>query len=60
MRYLKGTAEYGLLYGGSGNEGNILVGYVNSDFVGDLDKRRSITGYLFTLEGCTVNWKATL
>ena len=30
------------------------------DFVGDLDKMRSQTGFLFTLGGCTVNWKATL
>ncbi|KAH9754460.1 hypothetical protein KPL71_015451 [Citrus sinensis] len=60
MRYLRGTTEYGLLYGGTGNKENILVGYVDSDFAGDLDKRRSLTGYLFTLGGCTVNWKATL
>ncbi|KAH9706111.1 hypothetical protein KPL70_012113 [Citrus sinensis] len=60
MRYLRGTAEYGLLYVGSGDEGNIQVGYVDSDFVRDLDKRRSLTGYSFTLGGCTVNWKATL
>ncbi|KAL9436402.1 hypothetical protein AB3S75_022452 [Citrus x aurantiifolia] len=60
MKYLRGTTEYGLLYGGTKNKGNILVGYVDSDFAGDLDKRRSLTGYLFTLGGCTVNWKATL
>ena len=33
MRYLRGTTEYGLLYGGSGNEGNILVGYIDMTFV---------------------------
>ncbi|KAH9678917.1 hypothetical protein KPL71_025907 [Citrus sinensis] len=27
---------------------------------GDLDRRRSLTGYLFTLNNCTVNWKAQL
>ena len=26
MRYLRGTTEYGLLYGGIENKGNILVG----------------------------------
>ncbi|KAH9658994.1 hypothetical protein KPL70_023693 [Citrus sinensis] len=41
-------------------EGHKLVGYVDSDFPGDLDKMRSQTGFLFTLGGCTVNWKATL
>ncbi|KAH9658076.1 Integrase catalytic domain-containing protein [Citrus sinensis] len=60
MRYLKGTMEFGLLYGGLKQEGHQLVGYVDSDFAGDLDKRRSQTGFIFTLGGCTVNWKATL
>ena len=36
------------------------MGYVDSDFAGDLDKRRSQTGFVFILGGCTVNWKATL
>ena len=37
-----------------------LLGYVDSDYAGDLDRRRSLTGYLFMLNGCAVNWKATL
>ncbi|KAH9656842.1 Integrase catalytic domain-containing protein [Citrus sinensis] len=60
IRYLKGTLEVGLVYGGEGKNGHTLIGYVDADFAGDLDKRRSQTWYLFTLEGCTVNWKATL
>ncbi|KAH9767170.1 hypothetical protein KPL71_011175 [Citrus sinensis] len=60
MRYLKSTMEFGLLYGGLKQEGHKLVGYVDSDFAGDLDKRRSQTCFIFTLGGCTVNWKATL
>ncbi|KAH9678410.1 hypothetical protein KPL71_025698 [Citrus sinensis] len=60
MRNLKGTMEFGLLYGGLKQEGHKLVGYVDSDFAGDLDKMRSQTGFIFTLGGCTVNWKATL
>ena len=35
------TMEFGLLYGGLKQEGHKLVGYVDSDFTGDLDKRRS-------------------
>ena len=27
---------------------------------GDLDKRRSLTGYVFTIGGCAISWKATL
>ena len=55
MRYLKGTLEVGLVYGGEDKKGHTLIGYVDADFAGDLDKRRSQTGYLFTLEGCTVS-----
>jgi hypothetical protein len=33
---------------------------VDSDFVADLDKRRFLTGYVFTAGGCVVSWKATL
>ena len=37
-----------------------LVGFVDSNFVGDRDKRRSLTGYLFSIGGCAVSWKSTL
>ncbi|GKV31442.1 hypothetical protein SLEP1_g40128 [Rubroshorea leprosula] len=36
------------------------VEFVDSDFAGDLDKRRSTTRYVFTLSGCAISWKATL
>ena len=37
-----------------------LVGYTDSDYGGDLIKRRSLTCYIFTLYGCAISWKATL
>lgn len=57
FRYLRGTSDACLQFGSSG-EG--LVGYVDSDYAGDLDKRRSLTGYVFTIGGCAVSWKASL
>ena len=57
FRYIKGTADACLKFGKTG-EG--LVGYVDSDYAADLDKRRSLTGYVFTVGGCAVSWKATL
>ena len=39
---------------------NGVIGYVDFDFAGDLDKRRSLVGYVFTIEGYAINWKATL
>ncbi|KAH9781301.1 hypothetical protein KPL71_008412 [Citrus sinensis] len=60
LRYLKGTQEYGLVYGKLARKVAGLCGYVDSDYAGDLDKRRSLTGYLFFLDGCLVNWKVSL
>ncbi|KAH9685060.1 hypothetical protein KPL70_013801 [Citrus sinensis] len=61
LRYLNGTLDYGLLYG-NGRETNEagLWGYVDSDYAGDLDIRRSQTGYMFMLNGCLISWKASL
>ena len=58
--YLNGITTYGLMYGGQRQDDSHIVGYVDSDYAGDLDRRRSLTGYLFTFNNCTVNWKAQL
>uniref|UniRef100_A0A3Q7IDN0 Reverse transcriptase Ty1/copia-type domain-containing protein n=1 Tax=Solanum lycopersicum TaxID=4081 RepID=A0A3Q7IDN0_SOLLC len=38
----------------------LVTGYFDSDYAGDVDTRRSMTGYVFTLGGSVVSWKATL
>ncbi|KAE8729592.1 putative Leucine-rich repeat protein kinase family protein [Hibiscus syriacus] len=44
MRYIKGTSNVALCYGGS----NLLInGYLDSDYAGDLDKSKSTTRYVF-------------
>ncbi|KAH9726277.1 Integrase catalytic domain-containing protein [Citrus sinensis] len=53
LRYLYGTVDVGLLF--KKDCGQQCVGYCDSDFAGDLDKRRSTTGYVFTLGGDPVN-----
>lgn len=57
LRYLRGTTDVCLQFGRT-RDG--VIGYVDSDFAGDLDKRRSFTGYIFTIGGCAISWKATL
>jgi len=52
MRYLRGTADWGLRYGAAAP----LLGYCDADFAGDLDTRRSTSGYAFTLHGGAVSW----
>lgn len=36
-----------------------MVGFVDSDYAGDLDKRRLLTD-VFCIGGCAISWKATL
>lgn len=37
-----------------------MQGYCDSDYAGDLDERRSLLGYVFTVGNNTVSWKASL
>jgi hypothetical protein len=34
----------------------MLVGYCDSDLVGDMDTRKSTTGVLFLLGNCLMSW----
>ena len=52
--------NYGLAYRADKWREVSVEGFVDSDYAGDLDKRRSLTGYLFKLNYCTINWKASL
>lgn len=49
------TSGYGLMYGGQRVDDSLILGYVDADYIGDLDRRRSLTGYLFTFDNCAVN-----
>ncbi|KAH9647611.1 hypothetical protein KPL70_025255 [Citrus sinensis] len=60
MRYLNGSLSHGLVYGRSKGRNDGLLGFVDSDYAGDLDRRRSLTGFMFMYEGCLINWKASL
>ena len=51
FQYVKGALDVGLLYKQCESVCAKLVGYVDTDFAGDLDNRRSLTSYVFTLFG---------
>ena len=57
MRYLRGTSSLKLCFG---NEKLFLVGYTDSDMAGDVDSRRSTSGYLITFGGGAVAWQSKL
>ena len=48
FRYLKGTAEHDILFLRHPGT-NSVVGYVDTDYAGKVDDRRSTTSYVFTL-----------
>jgi hypothetical protein len=53
LRYLRGTTEKCLYFG----KGDIKVkSYVDADFAGEVDHRRSTTGYIFTVGTGAVSW----
>ena len=37
-----------------------LQSYVDVDYTGDLDQRRSTMGYVFTITECVISWKIEL
>ena len=54
LRYLTGTAYYGLDYRRSGGVG--LVGYTDSDWAGSVSDRKSTSGCCFSLGSTIVSW----
>ena len=58
VRYLAGTVAYGINYGGGGATG--VYGYCDSDYAGDIDTRRSTTGYTFIMSGGVISWSSRL
>lgn len=58
MRYIKGALDLNLTF--TKEEKFEVRGYCDSDYAADLDKRRSIAGYVFTVGGNTVSWRSSL
>jgi hypothetical protein len=58
LRYLNGTSTYGITFGSSPSLN--LTAYCDADYAGDLDSRRSTTGYVFILNGGSISWSSRL
>ncbi|CAJ2672444.1 unnamed protein product [Trifolium pratense] len=56
LRYLNGTINLGIMYKRGGNEK--LEAYTDSDYAGDLDDRKSTSGYVFMLSAGAVSWSS--
>ena len=58
LRYIQGSLDTRLKFKGKGEF--VATGYCDSDYSADLDKRRSITGYTFTVGGNVISWRSSL
>ena len=55
LRYLRGTSKVCLCFG---NGKPMLDGFTDSDMAGDVDSRKSTSGYLMTFAGGAVAWQS--
>ena len=58
MRYIQGTLNYGLIFSAD-DSNNLLVGYSDADWAGDLDTRHSTSGFVFQIQSNTVSKSST-
>lgn len=56
LRYIKGTMNHGLFY--THSQDSKLVGYSDSDYGGDLDDRKSTSGYAFHISSAVFSWSS--
>jgi hypothetical protein len=52
LKYLRGSADLGIVFGSRDG----ISGFVDADFAGCVDTRRSTTGYVFIMHGGAVSW----
>jgi hypothetical protein len=58
LRYVRGTVDRGLTFRADSDTGITLTGYSDSDWAGDKDTRKSVSGYLFLVSGGVVSWRS--
>lgn len=56
--YLRATPNHGLLFNGNNSQRTALTGFVDADYAGDVDQRRSRTGFCFRLQGGVIDWSS--
>ncbi len=56
FRYLQGTLQFKLRFGGLSPQD--VVGYCDADWAGDLEDRRSTTGFVFMMGGGATSWSS--
>lgn len=57
LRYLKGTLDFGIVYQRTSTTPK-LTGFCDADYGGDIDTRRSRSGYVFKLGSSLIAWSS--
>lgn len=62
LRYIKGSLSRVLIYGGARGQDDQreIEGFMDSNYAGCMDTRKSLTGYVFTMFDTSTSWKETL
>jgi hypothetical protein len=58
MRYLKATLSFGIMYKCKAEADLTMQGWIDSDYAGDCDDRKSTSGYVFTMGYSAVCWSS--
>lgn len=58
LMYLNGSLHGGFKYKKSTQEEESFEGFVDSDYAGNVKTKKLILGFVFTLFGTIINWKA--
>ncbi|OWZ08972.1 polyprotein [Phytophthora megakarya] len=58
LRYLRGTCEYGRFWKNPGSPGLHFTAYADADLGSDKDDRKSISGFVLQINGCTYAYKS--
>lgn len=56
LRYLKGTINHGIYFQKS--ESQTLIGFSDADYAGDLETRRSTSGFIFMINNSVISWSS--
>jgi len=57
LRYLAGTKSYGITYTADSDQSNLFHGYADAAY-GNLDERKSTTGYVFIAGKGAITWRS--
>ena len=54
LRYIRGTSSLGVKYSSDGKQS--LIGYADADWAGDVNTRKSTSGYVFLFANGPISW----